>query len=141
MTGVHEHSPAGAGGHGGVRSEEDHVPVLRLILVGVAALFIFFVGSFLAVSYERWREVKAGPPVIPPEIGQNKIGLVEQQVFDLAVRGQRQRAQQLEQLRSMGWVNRDAGIAHIPIEDAMRLVASGVRVGPTQGAPATGGQP
>jgi hypothetical protein len=33
------------------------------------------------------------------------------------------RAQQLSILQSPGWVDRDKGIAHIPIEDAMRIIA------------------
>ncbi len=131
-----------ATGHHGVRSEEDRVPALRLVFVGVAALLIFFLGSLVTVSYLRARQRANGPVVVPPEIGQSKIGLVEQQLFDLAVRGQRSRDKQLERLGTTGWVDRRAGVAHIPIDEAMRLVASGVRAGPTQGgAPAPGGQP
>ncbi len=126
----------------GARSEEDRVPVLRLVMVGLGALLIFFVGSWITVSYLRSRQAAYGAAVIPPEIGQSKIGLVEQQVFEQAVRGERARARQLEQLGSTGWVDRKAGLAHIPLEEAMRLVASGVRAGPTQGgAPPPGGQP
>ncbi len=33
------------------------------------------------------------------------------------------RAEQLQALNSAGWVDRDKGIAHIPIDAAMRLVA------------------
>lgn len=138
-----QHEATGPAGHGhGVRSEEDRVPVLRLLLVGLAALLVFLVGSLITVRYQRARQEANGPVVIPPELGQNKIGLVEQQIFDLAVRGERSRARQLERLGSTGWVDRKAGVAHIPIEEAMRLVAGGVRPGPTQGgAPPPGGQP
>ncbi len=137
------HHPAAPAEHGhGVRSEEDRVPGLRLVLVGLAALLIFFVGSCITVGYLHVRQRAYGPISIPPEIGQNKIGLVEQQIFDLAVRGERAKARDLQRLGSAGWVDRNAGVAHIPIEEAMRLVASGVRPGPTQGgAPPTGGQP
>jgi len=137
------HDPTASAEHGhGVRSEEDRVPSVRLVLVGVAALLVFFVGSFLTASYERARERESGPIVVPPELGQNKIGLVEQQTFDLVVRGERARARQLERLGSTGWLDRQAGIAHIPIDEAMRLVAAGVRPGTTEGgAPPPGGQP
>ncbi len=136
------HQPAAPAEHGhGVRSEEDRVPTLRLVAVGVAALLIFFVGSLITAIYERARE-RESPVVIPAEMGQNKIGLVEQQTFDLAVRGERSRAKQLERLGSTGWVDRKSGIAHIPIDEAMQLVAAGVRPGPTEGgAPPPGGQP
>jgi hypothetical protein len=136
------HAPGPSPHHPGARSEEDRVPTLRLVLVGLGALLIFFVGSWVTVGYLRARQAANGPVVIPPEIGQSKIGLVEQQLFDLAVRGERTRDKQLQRLGSTGWVDRDAGVAHIPIEEAMRLVAAGVRAGPTQGgAPPPGGQP
>ncbi len=140
---THEPTATEEHGHGhGVRSEEDSVPSLRLVMVGVAALIVFFIGSLLTVSYLHVRQEANGPVVIPPEMGQNKIGLVEQQIFDLAARGQRAKVRQLQRLGSSGWVDRKAGIAHIPIEDAMRMVASGVRPGPTQGGgPPPGGQP
>ncbi len=134
---------SGPSAHGpGVRSEEDRVPALRLVLVGLGALLVFVVGSWLTIGYLRARQAAYGPYAVPPEVGQSKIGLVEQQLFDLAVRGQRSRDKQLERLGATGWVDRRAGVAHIPIDEAMRLVASGVRAGPTQGgAPAPGGQP
>jgi hypothetical protein len=125
----------------GVRSEDDHVPALRLALIGVAALVIFFLGSLAAVSYERMRRDERGPIVAPPEIGLSKIGLVEQQPFVKALRGEGQRAQQLERLGSYGWVDKKAGVAFIPIDEAMRLVAQGVRPPTAGGAPPPGGQP
>lgn len=137
------HQPSGSPEHEHrTRSEEDHVPSLTVLAVGVAALLVFFIGSFITVSYLHARQEANGPMVIPPEIGQNKIGLVEQQIFDLAVRGERSRARQLERLGSTGWVDRQAGVAHIPIDEAMRLVASGIRPGPIAGgSPPPGGQP
>jgi hypothetical protein len=125
----------------GVRSEADHVPVLRLALVGLVALFIFFLGSLAAVAYLHVRQVERGPVAVPPEIGLSKIGLVEQQLFDLSVRGERARARQREHLGSAGWVDRRAGLAHIPIEEAMKLVAAGVRPAPAGGGAPAGGQP
>ena len=130
------------GGHPGVRSERDHVPAMRLFLVGVAALLVFFVGSLLTVGYLRARQAAAGPFAAPAEVGRSKIALVEQQPFDLVTRGERARASQLERLGSAGWVDRSAGVAHIPIEEAMRLVAAGVRAsGAEPGSPPMGGQP
>ncbi len=125
-----------------VRSEEDRVSTKTVLLVGLGSLAVFFLGSFITVSYLSARERAHGPPIIPPEIGLNKIGMVEQQTFDLTDRGMRARARQVARLGSLGWVDRPAGVAHIPIEEAMRLVASGVRPGaPGGGAPPPGGQP
>jgi hypothetical protein len=143
MSASHESLPAGEHGHD-VRSEDDRVPVLRLVLVGVGALLVFFVGSFAAVEYLRMRQAERGPIAIPPEIGQSKIGLVEQQPFELSLRADRAKARQLERLGAVGWVDRKAGLAHIPIDVAMQLVVQGVRPAPVTGAPGAlpgGGQP
>ncbi|HET6437421.1 MAG TPA: hypothetical protein VFG59_05130, partial [Anaeromyxobacter sp.] len=119
----------------------DRVPSGTLVLVGVGALLIFFLGSMAAVLYLRARQAERGPVAVPAEIGQNKIGLVEQQIFDLSLRGERAEARARERLGSFGWVDRKAGLAHIPIDEAMRLVGQGVRAGPVSGAPPPGGQP
>ena len=39
------------------------------------------------------------------------------------------RVGELQKLESYGWVNKDAGLVHIPIEDAMRLLAERGRPG------------
>jgi hypothetical protein len=128
----------------GVRSEDDRVASGKVVFVGVASLVVFFVASWLAVSYFRLRQGEHGPIPIPPEVGQSKIGIVEQQMFDVAVRGQRDRAARLERLQSFGWVDRSAGIVHLPIDRAMGLVAQGVRPKPDVTPPeraAPGAQP
>ncbi len=139
------HAHAHEGGHGhGVRSEEDRISSGKVVAVGVGALVVFFFASLAAVSYLRLRQSEQPPPSIPAELGQSKIGMVEQQIFDLAVRGTRDRTQRLQKLGSYGWVDRDGGVVHIPIDRAMDLVAKGVR--PAQApkggeAPPPGGQP
>ena len=114
----------------GARSEEDRISSGKIVAVGVASLVVFFVASWIASSYFLTRRGEHGPIPIPPEIGQSKIGIVEQSMFDLQVRGQRDRAARLERLGSFGWVDRDAGIVHLPIDRAMELVAQGVRPTP-----------
>ncbi len=120
-------------GHGAVRSEEDRISTGKIVAVGVGSLVIFFLASFVTAMYQQVRSGEHGPIPIPPEVGQSKIGIVEQQQFDVAVRGERDRAARLERLGTYGWVDRSAGIVHLPIDVAMDLVAKGVR--PTQ-APA-----
>ena len=73
------------------------------------------------------REGDRPPLPIPQELGQSKIGLVEQQLFELSTRGERDRAARQERLGSYGWVDRRAGVVHLPIERAMELTAQGVR--------------
>jgi hypothetical protein len=133
-----EHAP-----HGQVRSEEDRISTPRILVVGIGSLVLFFVASVVTAGYLRMRQGQHPVVPIPAEIGSSKIGLVEQQLFDRAVRGERDRAVREERLRSYGWVDRRQGIVHIPIERAMELVAGGARPAPG-GAPEPtqpGGQP
>jgi hypothetical protein len=132
---VHEH---------GARSEDDRIATGKLVFVGVASLVAFFIASALAVGYLRVQQGERGPIPVPPEIGQSKIGMVEQTMFELQVRGVRDRAARLERLSSYGWVDRSAGIVHLPIDRAMELVAQGVRPTPDTSPPTTsrpGAQP
>jgi hypothetical protein len=111
-----------------VRSEEDAIASGRIIAVGVSALVIFLVASLITSFALARRAGRYGQ--LPPEIGQSKIGLVEQQPFELADRGQRERAAGLEHLRGYGWSDRDAGLAFIPVERAIDLVVKGARPPP-----------
>lgn len=128
----HEHEPQHA--HA-VRSEEDRIDTARIVAVGVAALVVFFLGSLAATGYLHLRETRHQGPPIPPEVGQNKIAMVEQQLFELSVRGERDRAAKLRRLGAYGWVDRDAGLVHLPIEEAMGLVVRGVRPMPVEQPP------
>jgi hypothetical protein len=129
------------------RSEDDRISTGKIVAIGVGSLVVFFLASLVTVTYLRVREGDHGPLPVPPEVGRSKIGLVEQQPFAVAVRGERDRAARLERLRSWGWVDRDAGVAHVPIDRAMELVTKGVRAvpgpgpGPAQQERNIGGQP
>jgi len=129
-------------GHGHVRQEEDRIAARPILAVGIGSLVIFFLASFVTIGYLRIREGDRPPLPVPAEMGQSKIGLVEQQLFELATRGERDRQARLERLGSYGWVDRDAGLVHLPIERAMELVAQGVRPpGSAGGGTTPGGQP
>jgi hypothetical protein len=113
-----------------------------VVLVGLAALLTFAVASFVAMAYLR-HEAGAHPaPALPPELGRTKIALVEQSLFSdgNALRGEKDRAARLARLNGRGWVDRARGVAHIPIEEAMALVAAGARPPPGRppGAPPLG---
>jgi hypothetical protein len=138
------------GEHGqphGVRSEEDRISTGSIIAVGIGSLIVFFLASAVAVSYLRVSQGERPPLPVPPEVGRSKIGMIEQQQFEVALRGERDRAVRVERLRSWGWVDRGAGVAHVPIERAMDLVVKGVRPapgpgpGPVQQERRIGGQP
>jgi hypothetical protein len=128
-----------------VRSEDDRISTARILAVGIASLVIFFLASLATALYFQ-RSVTANPAgPTPAEIGRSKIGVVEQQPFDKAERGVRDRAAREDRLRSYGWVDRGRGVVHVPIDRAMELVVQGARPPPVP-APeppprARGGQP
>jgi hypothetical protein len=137
MTDPHVHEP-GHGhdlAHGQVRAEEDRVHTPVVVGVGVASLLVFLLAGAAAVGYLRMRQGQHPPIVIPPEAGQSKIGMVEQDLFDVAVRGEQDATRRKAKLGRYGWVDREKGIVHLPIDRAMELVAQGVRPGPKPGTP------
>jgi len=111
-------------------TEEDFVPTKRIVMVGVAALFVFTVGSVaagLAMRQLRRELNPDGPPPWPAEAGKAKIGMVEQRLFEHANQGPAWRAWSEQRLSSVGWVDQQKGIVHIPIDRAMDLVEKGQR--------------
>lgn len=112
------------------RAEDDRVDSRTVVLVGVIALAIFTAAALAAMAYLRQESARRPAPPLPAEVGRTKIGLVEQSLlFDGNVlRGDRDRAARLARLHGYGWVDRARGVAHIPIEEAMALVAAGARV-------------
>src|SRR5512142_1303260 len=101
--------------HGHPRSEDDRIATPAVIGVGVAALILFFLASWVTTGYLRMKVGERPVLPIPPDIGQSKIGMVEQQIFELADRGERRRARQLEHLGSYGWIDRHRGLVYLPI--------------------------
>jgi len=118
--------PHDSGAH--PRSENDWVDSRSVLLVGFGALAIFILFGAGAVAYIRHSNAVTPQAALPPEVGQDKIGLVEQQLFDTNLRGGRDRAARLAHLEGYGWVDSQAGVLHIPVARAMELVSQGVRV-------------
>jgi len=118
--------PHDSGAH--PRSENDHVDSRSVLLVGFGALAIFILAGAATVGWIRHSNAATPQAALPAEVGQSKIGLVEQQLFDTQLRGARDAAAQRAHLDGTGWVDRKAGVLHIPIAAAMELVAQGVRV-------------
>ena len=93
---------------------------LRLIAAIGAGVALLFVASplVLRAAYEPPSTAQA-PPVPPAPRLQS----------DPAADWSAYRAAQMKRLTADGWVDREHGIAHIPIEDAMRLLAKRGRPG------------
>ncbi len=117
--------------HPVIRAEPDRIGTPRIVAVGIAALLFFAVASWATIRYgldgTRAEVLPDGPPAAPAEIGKNKIGIVEQRLFTLAVEPTEVRREQHERLHTWGWVDRDAGVVHMPIDEAMARVAKGAR--------------
>ena len=126
------HATQGHHEHGDAHppAEEDKVPSGRIIFVGVAALVVFFVGS-LAAGYGMQamrRSVNPDGAHAPPAVaGTGKIGMVEQRLFEHSNMGVAWKDRQHYRLRTFGWVDKEKGIAHIPIDQAMDRVEKGAR--------------
>jgi len=113
-----------------VRAEEDRISSRRIVAVGIASLVIFFLASLAATRMmvrDRAALLPEGPPPAPAEVGQAKIGIVEQQLFERARTGPEWKAEQLRRLDGWGWVDRREGLARIPVDRAMDLVVQGER--------------
>jgi len=117
-------------GHPVIRAEPDRIATPRILLVGVLSLLLFFVASLITVQsmYRKRAELLPdGPPPFPTEIGERKIGILEQRMFSLAVEPADVKRAQLKRLHAWGWVDRKAGVVHMPIGEAMERVARGER--------------
>jgi hypothetical protein len=110
------------------RAEDDRIDSRAVLLVGFAALAIFALLSAASIAWVHRSNAVTPQAALPPEVGRSKIGLVEQQLFGGNLRGARDRVERLAHLDAYGWVDRPAGVLHIPIARAMELVAQGVRV-------------
>jgi hypothetical protein len=110
-----------------VHQEEDALPSGRVARIGLAGILVGAVGVVVAGV---WMAMSVGPAalnreqVAPPPSAPRQISEVEQTPILQARDGQDLREAQRRELEGLGWVDRDAGLAHIPIERAMDLVAT-----------------
>ena len=111
-------------------AEEDRLPSGKIYLVGVVALIVFFLGSLaagLAMRAVRQQVNPAGPAALPAAAGRAKIGMVEQRLFEHSNMGPVWREAARRRLQAYGWVDKEQGIVHIPIDRAMDMVEKGAR--------------
>jgi len=101
---------------------EEAIASGKVLLVGIIALIIFGGATFWSRSI--WRETRNrlepnGPIAPGAEIGKAEIGIVDQPPFETVRTAERTRAQQTKQLQSYGWIDRDKGLIHVPIDKAI----------------------
>lgn len=109
--------------------ERDNRPVSGWFVSGVIAgaliVFTFFVVGTWAQLQARERHLNPAGPSEPQVLGKAEINIVNTGLFPLDTRAYEEKNQQLERLHGYGWVDRDAGVVHIPIEQAIERIVSG----------------
>jgi hypothetical protein len=95
----------------------------RQVALGIGVSLVFVAACLLVA---RGWELYGIPsnPAPPARVGESEIGRVFQRPFALEDTAKRSKAEQREQLDSYGWVDREHGIIHIPIERAMQAVVA-----------------
>ena len=130
------------GGGGGAHALTADMNLRKIVLIGVASLATFALGVVasyvILVTHEKQIAAERGIAGRGAEIGREEIGIVDQTPFSVDRRLDRWRAEHKKQLTSWGWVNRGAGIAHIPIDKAMEWVVSEPPDIPGEGVPPGG---
>jgi hypothetical protein len=109
-----------------VRQEADEVSSRKLLGVGIAsiligALGVFFAGVILVATVGTLQPSEAGPQ--GPRPAPRTLSHIEQTPIWQSQVGLDLRDAQRRDLESWGWVDRRAGVAKIPIERAMDIVA------------------
>jgi hypothetical protein len=131
---------AGHGSAGGHELRDARVGIIGLAFIGLgvstlASLLIVYV----VLRTFTLSDVKESTPASPLAVSEGRKAPPEPRL-QIAPRDDLRRlhAREDAMLRGYGWVNRDAGVARIPIDRAMDLLAE--RGLPAQPAPPAGGR-
>jgi hypothetical protein len=115
--------------HGGGHKSEDEIAYGKVIWIGVISLAIFAASTVWAaviLSHETKKNEQAtGVTHRPLRVTEEEIGIVDQVPFAVDTRLHRWRAAHAARLNGYGWVDREKGIVHVPIERAIEAVAGG----------------
>jgi hypothetical protein len=103
--------------------EPDQIASRRIVAVGIGSILVFATGVVAAwiVLGARMRVLEPNGPTPATHAGRPQVALVNQRLFEQP-QTEAWRAAQRGRLESYGWVDRDRGIIHIPIERAIDLV-------------------
>ena len=105
-----------------VRQAPDAIAERKIAAVTAAALIITVIALVVAwVLLERWGQAprRAESPAAPAT-----IGMLEQTLILHTERGIALRKKSSAELQRWGWADRDAGVAQIPIESAIDVLAT-----------------
>ena len=98
-----------------------HLPARRIALVGAGWLVLIAL-SVLATHFWRGRSRPASRAEPPSVMGRAEIAIVNQRPFALEDQAPRLLGEQQSRLEGYGWVDRDAGVIHVPVERALDAV-------------------
>jgi hypothetical protein len=121
--GAHEHH---SDPHG--RQSEDKIDFVKVVAIGVVSLVLFAVCTYWALIIlrrETARVHEASGVTSPVEVGRSEIGIVDQVPFTADRRLEVWKKERAARLHGYGWVDKQKGIAHIPIEQAIDQVVGG----------------
>jgi len=101
---------------------DERVASGKIVAIGVTALLVFAGATWWSTRLWKTTMTRLEPngPIAPgAEIGKPEIGIVDQVPFETTRAAERYRKQQHDRLNSYGWVDRDKGVIHVPIEKAI----------------------
>ncbi|HEY1692506.1 MAG TPA: hypothetical protein VGG39_10105 [Polyangiaceae bacterium] len=107
------------------RQEEDVVASRRLVRIGIGSVVVGALGVVAAAALLVARIGAVSPDMAAgkgPAPAPRAISNVEQTPIWQTKAGEDLRAEQRRRLTGWGWVDRDAGVARIPIDRAMDVV-------------------
>lgn len=92
------------------------------VLAGAFIVFTFFVVAAWVQLQEREKKLNPAGPSVPQVLGQAEINIVNTRLIQLDTRAEDEKDAQRRRLRGYGWVDRDAGVVHLPIERGIERV-------------------
>lgn len=111
-----------------VHLSEDRIPGRPIIAAGVVVVMVsVLLVAWAWLIYHRESRLRSTPMTAPAAVSGVTISDVRQTLILEERPGRRLVLQQRERLDSFGWIDREAGMVHIPIEAAMEQLAEGAR--------------
>ncbi|MGO8969057.1 MAG: hypothetical protein ACLQDQ_05755 [Myxococcaceae bacterium] len=105
--------------------EDKNLPYRKIVGVGIGSVVLFALGIVwsTALLHSATKEMQpVGPAPLPAGVNQYEVGIVNQRMFSLDQRAAQKRLQQMRRLNSYGWLDRQTGVVHVPIDVAMDML-------------------
>lgn len=124
-----EHTLHDGHAHGTGATEPEVIRFGKVIAVGVVSVVLFAIGSVWAMKIRSATEATMNPAgsrhtALPAGFGAEEQGIVDQIPFELNTWVAKDRVEAAAKLKGYSWVDKQAGVIHLPIERAMDLVVA-----------------